>query len=502
LHSFKILKLNFSEAKNEIFLSLNTKITTSQFAYYSGFALFSVYLIFCAIYFRERICFADSAHMLVKIINSKGFNIEAGRYPQILTQIPAILAIRLHAPAALVMMIYSISFPLFYGTIALLALKKYHFKWAFPILIFSLVGSVRMGFYHAGTETHQALAWTVLFLAWLMSSTESPSPKGKIIHYLIGAILTVITLHAHPVGLFLLLFSIGVFWIEKRKMSLLEPWLCIVIIGFLGLLKFISTDSDSYEGQFISQIPQFPELIKNIASNWSLDYFMTRISSNYLIISVLFVYGVVWMILSQSFLRLAYFIFANLGFLVFTVLIYHAGDSELMMERAFMPLAFFISVPLCLQWNSNKFLFVRVFQIAVFATVFYFAFANINNKGNYMSSRLTYMDELHTKHKAARIYLPPEEVDMQRVFIAWPYSLETLLYSSSKGNSAQTYSIIVASEADFKRSEFGNPLVFMSNESYGRINFAELNSDYFKIDSTVYAWPAYRENSIEEIKTP
>jgi len=106
------------------------KNNTSQFASYLGFALFGIYLIFCAIYFRERICFADSAHMLVKIINSKGFNIEAGRYPQIITQIPAILAIRMHLSAAMVMMIYSISFPLLFGSIAFVALKKYHFKWA------------------------------------------------------------------------------------------------------------------------------------------------------------------------------------------------------------------------------------------------------------------------------------------------------------------------------------------------------------------------------------
>jgi hypothetical protein len=183
-------------------------------------------------------------------------------------------------------------------------------------------------------------------------------------------------------------------------------------------------------------------------------------------------------------------------------LIYHAGDSELMMERAFMPLAFFISVPLCLQWNSNLFQLAKVFLIAVFAAVFYFAFAGINNKGNYMSSRLIYMDELHEKYKAARVYLQPSEVDMQRVFIAWPYSLETLLYSSSTGNAGQTYSIIVATEYDFKRSEFGNRLVFMSNESYGRINFAELNSDYFKIDGTVYASTSYTENTIEEGKKP
>ena len=478
------------------------KANTSQFASNLGFALFGIYLVFCAIYFRERICFADSANMLVKIINSKGFNIEAGRYPQIITQIPAILAIRMHLSAAMVMMIYSISFPLLFGSIAFVALKKYHFKWAFPILVFSLIGALRMGFYHAGTETHQAIAWAVLFLAWLMSTSDPESSKANKFHYFIGVVLTVIVLHSHPVGLFLLLFSIGLFWVETRNMKRLEPWLCFVLIVILSLYKIGSTDSDSYEGQFLSQIPQFPELIKNISSNWSVDYFISRISSNYLIISSLFVFGVIWMVMSRSFLRLTYFIAANLGFLVFTVLIYHAGDSELMMERAFMPLAFFISVPLCLQWNSNLIKLAKVFLITVFAAVFYFAFAGINNKGNYMSSRLTYMDELHEKYKAARVYLQPSEVDMQRVFIAWPYSLETLLYSSSKGNSGQTYSIIVATEYDFKRSEFGNRLVFMSDESYGRINFVELNSDYFKIDGTVYASPSYTENKIEEGKKP
>jgi hypothetical protein len=123
--------------------------------------------------------------------------------------------------------------------------------------------------------------------------------------------------------------------------------------------------------------------------------------------------------------------------------------------------------------------------------VFYFAFAGINNKGNFMRSRLAYMSELHHQYKASRVYLHNYEVDMNRVLIPWSYSLETLLYSSSTKGADNCYSIIVTDEYGFSRSEYANPDVFMSNESYGRINFDDLNADFFQIGKSVFISNAY-----------
>jgi hypothetical protein len=319
---------------------------------YIGFMLMAIYLAFCAIYFRERICFADSAHMLVKIMNSASFNIEAGRYPQVLTQLLTIAAIKLHFPTNVVLVIYSISFPLLYALLAWLSLKKYQFKLAFPLMVFSLIGAVQIGFYHAGTETHQSIAWAVLFLAWLFSpSADRNSQSDKYEHLLQGLIISVLALHSHPVGLFLLIFSCFLYWIETRDFKKVEPYFVLTLIAILSGIKILSTESDSYEGQFFSQIPQFPSLILNLSQNWSFNYFILEISKEYLLIAVLFCTGIIWMLISKAYLRASFYALSNLGFLLFTVLIYHTGDSELMMDRAFMPLAFFIAAPLCFQWK-------------------------------------------------------------------------------------------------------------------------------------------------------
>jgi hypothetical protein len=459
---------------------------------FAGFLLMAIYLAFCVIYFRERICFADTAHMLVKIINSKSFNIEAGRYPQIFTQLLTIASIRLHLSTNVVMVIYSISFPLLYALLAWIALKKYQFKFAFPLLIFSLTGAVHIGFYHAGTETHQSIAWAVLFLAWLFSpSADGKSRTNKTLHVVQGLVICMLTLHSHPVGLFLLLFSCCLFWVETRDLKRLEPYIAIALIVILSIVKILNTDSDSYEGQFFSQIPQFPNLIAHLSENWSLDYFWKGMSKTYLLISVLFSFGLLWMLRSKAYLRAGFYAISTLGFLLFTVLIYHTGDSELMMDRAFMPLAFFIAAPLCFQWNIESKGISQFLQLAGFSLVFYFAFAGINNKGNFMRSRLAYMSELHHQYKASRVYLHNYEVDMNRVLIPWSYSLETLLYSSSTKGADNCYSIIVTDEYGFSRSEYANPDVFMSNESYGRINFDDLNADFFQIGKSVFISNAY-----------
>lgn len=459
---------------------------------YAGFLLMAIYLAFCGVYFRERICFADTAHMLVKIINSKGFNIEAGRYPQVVTQLLTIASVRLHASTSVVMLVYSLSFPLLYALLAWIALKKYHFEFAFPLMVFSLIGAIHLGFYHAGTETHQSIAWAVLFLAWLFSpSADGKGRTGQLGHLVQGLIICTLTLHSHPVGLFLLLFSCLLFWVETRNFKRVEPYCALALMVILSGVKMLTTDADSYEGQFFSQIPQFPQLLMHLSENWTLTYFLEGMSKVYKLLSVVFGVSLLWMLISKAYIRAGFYAISTLGFLLFTVLIYHNGDSELMMDRAFMPLAFFVAAPLCFQWNHESKGISRWLQPVCFILVFYGAFAGINNKGNYMRSRLAYMDELHDQYKASRIYLHNYEVDMQRVMIPWSYSLETLLYSSSTKGFNGCYSVIVTDEYGFGRSEYANSEVFMSNESYGRIRFDELNTDYFQMNKQVFISDTY-----------
>lgn len=299
------------------------------------------YLFAALIYFKDRVCFADTAHMLVKIINREGFNIEAGRYPQVLTQVLTLIALKLKMSAPLVAAIYSASFPLLYFLIAALACRYFGFRHAFLLLLFSLTGAVTLGFFHAGTETHQAIAWGVLFLSWIISYNKPSRQNYRFGYSAAGIVITAFTLHAHPVGLFFVLFGILTYPAIKEKSFELPLVLATAVAIFFTLLKLANTDEGSYDAAFLSQIPEFPQLLRNIANNWSLHYFIVHLREVYFLLPLAFIATGFWLTVQRQYKLLLLHLLFNTFFFLFTVLIYHQGDSDLMMQRAFMPFAFF-----------------------------------------------------------------------------------------------------------------------------------------------------------------
>jgi hypothetical protein len=470
----------------------------------SGFtvlALSLAYFFAALIYFQERVCFADTAHMLVKIINREGFNIEAGRYPQVLTQVLTLIALKLKLSAPLVAAIYSASFPLLYFLIAALASKYFGFRHAFLLLLFSLTGAVTLGFFHAGTETHQAIAWGILFLSWILSYKKSGHPRYRLGFSAAGIVITAFTLHAHPVGLFFVLFGILTYPAIKEKSLELPPVLATAVSIFFTLFKLANTAEGSYDAAFLSQIPEFPQLFRNITNNWSLHYFINHLWEVYFLLPLAFIATGFWLAVQRQYKLLLLHLLFNTFFFLFTVLIYHQGDSDLMMQRAFMPFAFFsvaaafagCSLQVPTKMNTSFLLFVSVLTLAGLIGIFRY--------GAFMSQRLGYMDEIHSQYRNDdRVFLHLNEVDQKYIPIPWSYSLETLLYSSIETNGKNCYSIIATDREGLIFAQPERPEVFMTNNSYGRILFEELNPAYFKLRKSVYISPALQADTTSQVQ--
>ena len=74
----------------------------------TGHLYFLVLLVLAGIFYKERVLYADSAWQIYKIINFSSFNIEAGRYGTVLTQIITLFAVRQELPLRFVIL-YRIS---------------------------------------------------------------------------------------------------------------------------------------------------------------------------------------------------------------------------------------------------------------------------------------------------------------------------------------------------------------------------------------------------------
>jgi hypothetical protein len=253
----------------------------------------------------------------------------------------------------------------------------------------------------------------------------------------------------------------------------------------------MTTDTNSYEGQFFSQITEFPELIKQLDSNYTFHYFKYTINTTYHIYLIVFVLGVCIMILRKRFLDILFYSLFPVGFVLFTVLIYHQGDSDLMMQRAFLPLGFFIAVPIFNQFELHQNIIIKSTQF-IFVFLIYFAcFWIISFQGNVMKKRFVYMDELHTKFNTSRMYLNCKDVDMNRVGVQWSFCLESLLYSSANYGKNKSYMIAVYNDIELKREEIFSDKVLISHESFGRINFSDLDNRYYNFDKAFYQSPNF-----------
>ena len=85
-------------------------------------------LIGAVIYFRERMLFADASAILFKIINSGQIEIVEHRYGSFITQLFPYLAVKLHLSLEIIVLLYSISFNLFYLGVAVLLVYKSQFE--------------------------------------------------------------------------------------------------------------------------------------------------------------------------------------------------------------------------------------------------------------------------------------------------------------------------------------------------------------------------------------
>ena len=115
----------------------------------------------------------------------------------------------------------------------------------------------------------------------------------------------------------------------------------------------------------------------------------------------------------------------------------------------------------------------------------------ISFQGNVMEKRFVYMDELHVKFNASRMYLNCNDVDMKRVGVQWSFCLESLLYSSAKYGKDKIFMIAVYNDTELKREEIYSNKVLISHESFGRINFSDLDNRYYNFDKSLYQSPKF-----------
>lgn len=452
-------------------------------------------LVFFSVYFyKERIIFSDSAFQFFKIVNFEKLNIEAGRFSAILPQLPLILLAKLGLNLKLLTIAYSSSFILLYYIIFIICthLLK-NIEAGFSILLV-LILCISQSFYHPVTETHQSLVYAML-LYGLLSSNKI---QQTVVRYLLSVGAILLAFFSHPVALYPIVLIIGYVGIEKKQLKIFYPYLLLFCIVLLALAKVLITNSNSYEGAFFSELLAAPQTVLKLHTTQSFSFFIARFSKLYFWIITFELILFVDLLINRKYLLLMWQFLMLVGFLLVTTITYNQGDADLMMERAFMPLALFVAIPFIhnikLRTGYTKVLYLSFLTVALL-----FSMNRIYKQGVTFKSRTTFSQNLLKKtanYPNRKFIIEKNELDKQMLTF-WSNSFETLLLSTIDVN-VPTQTIFLADQTGKYKKYTEQPVkqVFLGADFWLEWNIESLNPKYFSLPDD----QPYRITSIDELE--
>lgn len=287
-----------------------------------------------------------------------------------------------------------------------------------------------------------------------------------------------------------IIFIIGYSAIDRQKLRSPLPYALLLIAGGLAVAKVLLTRGDTYEGRF------FSELLNSLSALWALPdlystkFFFSRIPQLYLWLLVMQAILVVYLIYKKDYLKLTWQAATLLFFMLITMLTYNKGDSDLMMERAFMPLALFVSIPFLKEISGKK----KKFQTLIFiflAFVMVFSMDRIYDQGMAFKGRTWFNQQMLLKtseYPGRKIIVESSELQKHQL-IFWSHSFETLILSTITA-ATPTQTIFPANHPDqLGKYLEGATDVFLGADFWLEWSIHSLNPKYFTLPTDLpYVW--------------
>jgi hypothetical protein len=163
------------------------------------------------------------------------------------------------------------------------------------------------------------------------------------------------------------------------------------------------------------------------------------------------------------------------------------GDSDMAMERAFMPLNIFIVMPFInefvLEYRKSDVLAYSFLLVALVINL-----AGITVTGKIYKERTAYIDELleNTQQLPGNKFIMEKaDVDMSKIIIPWAIGAETLLYSSL-GSPDETRTLYMVDDLENFNYEKENTDLFLCVNFWRNWSASGMNQSYFNLQKDSY----------------
>ncbi|MGZ5286793.1 MAG: hypothetical protein ACXWB9_06400 [Flavisolibacter sp.] len=456
-----------------MFLNLNRLIT----------ALFLVLLAGAFYFSLERILFSDAAFILTRIINSGSLQIQEHRYGSFITQTFPLLASRLHLPLPVVVVLYSISFNLFYLGVVLLVLFRFRDQGLAILMGFYFVLFVSDTYFWTNNEVHQGIAWMFLFFA---ISTWLNNKRFKVYLFLpVFLLLASLSVFTHPLVVFPLCFLWVLFllqgrwsfnWIEKIAYSLLLVMICII--------KFMLSTSEAqshYDVEKLQNATQITfESVKEALTSPLAMEILTRSFTIYWLVPLLLFAGIYSAVQQKKWMPILLTI-GTLSIYFVALCITFTHFLPFYMESELMPLSI-IATSLFVYYTLP--LMREKYAVLILALIFFVRLVYIGFAAPAWIARKEWLMDSLDQMKEQQItkgYIYEQEVHQEQLFLTWGLPSESLLASALRGEKPQRTFIITNGEIlEWKKPVLTNEIM----GSFENFKAASFNPRYFQIDTS------------------
>lgn len=443
-----------------------------------GHLTFLVLIILALVYAPERTSFVDSAWQFFARVNTESFVYPESRYGVIISEIPLFLAIKLGVPFEILVYIFSVSYILLYYLVWWLCVYTLKNPVSGLALLFWLCIGMNFSFVHIVTESHQAIAYSILLFALLDNKTGI---RQKFLFPLLAGV-AVLALFCHPFAFFTLAFIAVWPVIKDGNYRNSGSWLIISIALLITLSRFYFFHG-SYDAQHYERLKSMPIADILTKGSYPLQFYGLVLREQYILSTIVILFTVGLLLVHKNRRLLTGMLVSVILYMGVMSVGLHNGDSHIMMERVYLPAFLMVYLVLGEQLCTPGFRFIRtmyfLIPLALLAGMY-----QLNQGGIVYRKRAEYLCELMqlgqqiSGTEQDKFFITQTEADSAKIQIFWSLGTETLVLS--RFHLGQNITLAVSDSLPPCDDDYYMP----SNTSFVPISY--LNAKYFSLSKRRY----------------
>jgi hypothetical protein len=450
--------------------------------------------ILSLIFYKERVLYVDPGQQLFQMINDGSFIIYNSRFSMAINQAFPLLFIKLGLPLRYIVIAYSMSFVIVYYLCYLIAV--YGFKnipaglgIAFAPII------IRLAFGHSISEAWLAVVYSAVFYAILSDYArwKNKGPGFLILYYFFIILVIAINYFIHPITLFTLSFSIGFVYFHKKEFRNPHIYIIsgIVVLMYAGKFLF---PGDPHDESFFVGIKKADQYLPQLLHLPMIKYFLFAFWSTYVYPVFLLILTIVLYIRNRSFIVPIYLVGFCLIYLIIASLAFYVPDAHANVESRFIPMIFFIVVPLIeiIRKGKNG---VFIYLLIPVLICSYISLVNLVVKVH--TKRINLYKQVLTeseKYPGRKFYIKLP-TNKYHAVNTWGSAAETLLLSSMEGKEHSRTILFYDDRFDVLGAPQGIKCLFLWVPWHMYVKEEKvLNKKYFDLQCSQYQELIYPDN--------